>query len=379
MEILSLLLMGTLVTFSPSWSMPPTELVEQSVQVSDDLDFKELDRAIERQLANFDRRGLKGGIQFGHQVYPKKLLRKTLIEFQELAFRTQRCLTTKPRQACMKEFNRLVNQKFHFFRPLPLVADEGFGQNKTTKFTAYYSPDLDGSFWPTKQHRFPLYVYPEDPGLQTLSREEIDFDGKLAGKSLELFWISDPLYDVYLFHVQGGGRVTVRNNGEEKSYYVSYAGENGRPFNFVYHYMVERGMLTLANRGIEHQRNYIENNPHSARDIFSTNESYVFFKITKQEPLGIESIPLTVGRSIALDRRLYHQSGLLQFIQTPVGDINSANGEKILKRFFIYQDTGGAIRGRARCDLYMGYGKGAEYTAYHTNNMGMQFFLLLKE
>lgn len=366
--------------FAQAPVLTPTRLVKQSLRFSDDMNWKNMELALTRQLESFNSRStLRNQIRFGKDMYTLQALKESAELFLLIMREHQQCLTSQTQTDCDAAFNQAINSKFNIYEPTPAQTEPGYGTSKPTLFTAYYSPDLDGSFTPDEIHKNPIYAMPTDPELKKLSREAIDFDGALMGRGLELVWVKESMYDIYLLQVQGGGRVRVQTPEGEKKMYLSYAGANGLPFKFVYHYMVAQGMLP-NDRSIEAQKAYIEQNPQHARAIFSSNPSYVYFKFTDTEPLGVESIPLTEGRSIAIDTRIYKYAGAINFIQTtkPVKGPNGKPTFEPFSRFFIAQDTGGAIRGNARVDMYFGFGEEAAYVAYNTKVQGNQYFLIRK-
>ncbi|MBT5093764.1 MAG: hypothetical protein HOM21_05955, partial [Halobacteriovoraceae bacterium] len=154
---------------------------------------------------------------------------------------------------------------------------------------------------------------------------------------------------------------------------------NKKAHRFISRYMRERGYINDSS--VKSQRAFLKDNPDTWREIYNYNPNYVFFSETKSEPLGLEDIPLTENRSMAQDRSIYVRKGLLSFVVAK-RPIQTGNGEIELRpysRFYIDQDTGGAIRGQARADLYFGFGKSAELAANHLNLKGQLYFLLLKK
>lgn len=366
-----------------SWAqVTPTERLNQSLSFADDLNFQNLDLVIERQLKSFNRLGLSGTIQFGSDVYPKSVLRDSLILLQDLSRDFKECLKSNTEETCLDQFNAKVNEKFAIYVPVPAETESGYGKKTTTKFTSYYSPDVHGSRTPTERFVRPIYRKPDAP-FDNFTRVEIDFKGALAGKGYEIFWVEDSFFDLYLLHVQGGGRINLYNpDGTKEIKYLSYDGKNSRSFQFVSKYMREKGYITAENGGIPAQRKFLADNPDKEQEVFETTPSYVYFKESDEEPVGLNNIPLTEGRSLAIDSRIYKTMGLINFVKTVRPTHVDENGkiQKIpFSRFFIAQDTGGAIRGNARCDLYFGYGPLAELTAYNTNELGEQYFLVKKD
>lgn len=359
----------------------PTSRVYQSLSFADDLNFSELDLAIERQLKAYERRSLSGTIRFGTKNYPRSVLKDSLILLKEVATQAKNCLATNPASVCDEQLNKEINEKFAIYRPVPKKSEAGYRSTKTTKFTSYYSPDFIGSRVQTERFKHAIYRMPEVTADQNHTRVEIDFHGALLGKGYEIFWVEESLYDLYLLHVQGGGRIKVQNpDGTEEIKYLSYNGKNTRSFQMIYKYMVQKGYLK-GDTGIPAQRRFLEENPDKQEEIFNTCPSYVYFKESDEEPVGLDNIPLTEGRSLAVDSGIYKTTGLINFVKALKATHVDENGKVVkvpFSRFFISQDTGGAIKGNARCDLYFGYGPLAELTAYNLNDMGEQYFLIKK-
>jgi membrane-bound lytic murein transglycosylase A len=182
-------------------------------------------------------------------------------------------------------------------------------------------------------------------------------------------------------HVQGGGHITIESGGKTTSKYLSYAGTNGLSWNFISKYMMEKNYI--QDPSIIAQRSFLEATPHKEQEIYATCPSYVYFKESDHPPLGSDRVPLTDNRSIATDTRYYRFKGLLSFVKTerpteaPSRDCEQLEF-KSFSRFFLDQDTGGAIRGKGRVDLYFGEGSYAEKTAYNLVRRGDLFFLMLK-
>lgn len=352
----------------------PTSRLYQSLSFADDMDFENLDLAINRQLESFKKIGLKGNIQFGTKIYPKTVLKASLEVLQGLAAEARVCAQVSPKVECQRKFDAEINNRFAIYVP---VSGKG-----TTQFTSYYSPDLHGSRTRTERYGRAIYRKPDVGAHQNYTRVDIDYKGALEGKGYDIFYVEESFYELYLLHVQGGGRIHVQNpDGTEEISYLSYDGKNSRSFQMIYKYMLEKGYLEPGNAGIPGQRKFLEENPDKEEEIFGSCPSYVYFKESKEEPVGLNNIPLTEGRSLAIDSRIYKTMGLINFVRTVKASHTEDNGtvKKVpFSRFFIAQDTGGAIRGNARCDLYFGYGPQAELTAYSMNEKGEQYFLVLK-
>lgn len=380
-SLVSLLLLGAISAFA-EMQTTPTRQVWQSLHFSDDMDLENLELALDRQLENFNRATLTGRIRYGTKVYPRLILKESAEEMRRLARETRSCLrVSTDKQNCWNGFTASINERFDIFVPVPARGEPGHGSSDTTLFTAYFSPDLVGSRTQSERFKHPIYALPQDTVSRNLSREEIDFDGKLAGRGLELFWVEDSLFDLYILHVEGGGRVHLTHeDGSEEFRFLSYAGKNNKGGRFLSHYMKAKGYITPGNDSMEHQRQFLEQNPNLHREIFSTYEAYIFFKETDTEPLGVNNIPLTEGRSLAIDTRIYTHVGVITFVQAEKAVLNNEgiSQKEPFSRFFVTQDTGGAIRGNARADLYMGFGRQAAHAASTMKTQGKQYFLIKK-
>ena len=361
----------------------PTVRLNQSVSFSDDLQFQNLDLAIERQLASFDKIGLKGQIKFGTKVYPKTVLKDSILLLRDLSKKAIQCQRTNPATACLDQFNAALNAQFAIYVPVAnKKTKKGTVKARVpTKFTSYYSPDLHGSRVPTEKYKRAIYRKPDAPH-DNYTRVAIDYKGALAGRGYEIFWVEESFYDIYLLHVQGGGRINIFDaEGNREVKYLSYDGKNSQPFKMVYHYMMAQGYLQPGDAGIPGQRRFLEEHPEKEEEVFGSCPSYVYFKESEQEPVGLNNIPLTENRSLAIDSRIYKTMGMINFVKAVKATHVDENGKVVkvpFSRFFISQDTGGAIRGTARCDLYFGYGPLAELTAYNLNDFGEQYFLIKK-
>lgn len=353
----------------------PTEKFNQSLSFADDLRFENMDLAVERQLKSYQQRGLGGSIKFGETVYPRTALKESLLLLRSLFKEARECLKVSMEEACLATFNQAVNEKFEIYRTVPGKNEPGHGKY-LTKFTSYYSPDLTGSRTPSARFTRAIYKKPSAAADLAASRVDIDYHGALSGKGLELFWVEESFFDLYLLHVQGGGRIkVVAPDGSVETKYLSYVSANGRPFQMIYKYMLQKGYIT--NASIPNQRKYLQENPHKQEEVFSVCPNYVFFRESDEEPVGVQSIPLTEGRSMAVDTGIYKSTGLINFVRTV--KLRPGQSQKTpFSRFFISQDTGGAIKGNSRCDLYMGYGPEAELVAYNMNELGEQYILIKK-
>ncbi|ABK43009.1 MltA domain protein [Magnetococcus marinus MC-1] len=267
--------------------------------------------------------------------------------------------------------------------PFRAVGHDGQG---SVLFTAYYEPLLLGSKTPTERFRYPLYKRP--PELITLrlqdfrtdlpnvmlrgqrkgdqlvpfhDRQAIEQRNVLRDKALELVWVDDPVGHFFL-QVQGSGRVKLPDGSLMR---VGYADANGHPYRSIGKLLIEEGRVPKEEMSLPVLRQWLAAHPDEMQRVMHHNPSYVFFKEIKGGPYGNIGVPLTAGRSIATDYRLFPR-GAPAMIRTelPVfsGEGPPSGWEKEV-RLVANQDTGGAIRGAGRVDLFTGFGPDAERTA----------------
>ncbi len=239
--------------------------------------------------------------------------------------------------------------------------------------TGYYVPDLKGGRVASAAYPYPLYRRPDDLLVIDLSdvypdlsnyrlrgrieghrvvpywdRDEIDGDAQpLAGH--ELFWVADPV-ELFFLQIQGSGRILL-DDGERVM--VNYADQNGRPYRSIGKYLLDRGAMTRDQMSMQNIRAWARNNPSEVSNLLSQNPSYVFFRELDgdvQSPPGALGVPLTPGRSMAVDRR-YIPLGAPVFVET-----TWPNTDRPLRRLMMAQDTGGAIKGKIRGDFFWGMG-----------------------
>ena len=357
---------------------PAMERVSTQINFTDDMNMENMLKAIDRQLEYFSRTNIKTKFRFGNRELKRAHLATSIIRFRELTVETIACLKISSRDACYDNLSQKINTEFEIYKPLALDWEDGYRKKKTL-FTAYYSPDFEGSKTKTALYKNPIYMKPSNTRLQKLTSDQINYTNALKNKGLELFYVKESLYDIWLLHVEGGGRVKVKqSDGSYKKYYLSYNGTNKKSFAMLFRYMLNKGMLQKGETSIEKQRAYFEAHPEHQREILASSPSFIWFKITEDEPLGVHNMPLTSKRSLATDYRRMQEYGVINFVQyKKVGDENPEKNISF-SGFFINQDTGGAIKGNARSDLYFGYGKSAEKAANHIHGLGTQHFLILK-
>ena len=234
-------------------------------------------------------------------------------------------------------------------------------------FTGYYEPSLRGCRAPRPGCRVPLYRPPPPTSAPLPSRAEIEA-GALAGRGLELLWLADPI-DAFFLHIQGSGRVIFDDGTSER---VGYAGKNGHPYFAIGRELVRRGVLAQPDVSMQSIRGWLAAHPAEAPAVMALNASYVFFQRNHRDgPVGTQGVVLTPERSLAVDPA-HIPLGLPLFL-----DASDPLAPGLpLRRLVIAQDTGGAIKGVVRGDLFWGAGARAEAAAGMMKARGRLYVLL---
>jgi membrane-bound lytic murein transglycosylase A len=265
--------------------------------------------------------------------------------------------------------------------------------------TGYYEPVIEGSRVQTDVFNVPVYRRPSNLFMRGYSqasselpnkgqvfrkigrrklvpyydRGEIE-DGALAGRGIEICWLKD-WTDLLFAQIQGSARVHLPDGSTLRINYDSY---NGYPFTPVGRVLVERGIYSKDEVSMQKIRDWMEANPDGAKELRRQNRSFVFFRelnlSDKDEAIGAQGIPLTPGRSIAVDKAL-HVYGTPFFIAGEL-PIESEKSKTPFRRLMIAQDTGSAIVGPARADLYFGAGADAGRVAGRLKS-NMRFVMLV--
>jgi membrane-bound lytic murein transglycosylase A len=197
--------------------------------------------------------------------------------------------------------------------------------------------------------------------------------GRLAGRGLELAWGRDPV-DVFVMEVQGSGTLRFPDGRERR---VGYAASNGRPYRSIGRLLIDEGHLPREAVTLPALRAWLAAYPAERARVLAHNESVVFFRWLDGPPLGSLGVPVTPGRSVALDARLF-PPGAPGFLRTeqPVRGPDGRIAWQPLARFVVNQDTGGAIRGPGRVDFFWGRGEAAELAAGLMRQPGTLYLLV---
>lgn len=239
-------------------------------------------------------------------------------------------------------------------------------------FTGYYMPQIEGSLKKTSRYSTPIYGLPKNKGQTYYTREQID-NGVLKKKAPVIAWIHSPIERLFL-EIEGSGVIQL-NNG--KNIYLGYAGENGAPYTSIGKVLIDKGIMTKDNASKSSIIRYLETHADKANSLIHKNKSFVFFEnLKKPAAVGARDTTLTPGYSLAIDKQ-WIPLGAPLWLDTKRPDIQK-NNEKQFQRLMIAQDTGGAIRGFMRGDIYWGSGKIATFLGEHMKNEGQYWLLLPK-
>lgn len=258
--------------------------------------------------------------------------------------------------------------------------------------TGYFEPLLEGSLARQEPFIYPLYRLPSDLVRQGgkvgrmekgrlvpyWSRAMIEDGNILAGS--ELVFLDDPV-EAFILHVQGSGRIRLRDGTTRR---IQFAAKNGLPYRSIGRLLVDRGKMDLAKVSLPTIIDYLADHPDERREILQYNESFIFFRWGDDlatGPLGRLEEPLTAGRSVALDHRCF-PPGILGILKSrkPIFDQkDEIIGWTPLQRFVVNQDSGSAIRGGGRIDLFFGSGPRARITAGIMKHPGYLYFLVKKK
>jgi membrane-bound lytic murein transglycosylase A len=196
--------------------------------------------------------------------------------------------------------------------------------------------------------------------------------GALARRRLELVWVDSPV-DAFFLQIQGSGRVQLAEGGEMR---VGYAADNGHPYTAIGRELVRRGVYQPKEVSMQSIRRWLESNPAEAGALMQVDASYVFFqKVEGEGPLGAEGVALTPGRSLAVDRG-HWPLGVPLWLDGTAPSPREGEPDRPLRRLLIAQDTGGAIRGPIRGDVFWGAGPEPEAIAGRMKNTGRLWVLL---
>ena len=312
--------------------------------------------------------------------------------------------------ASMKLFQEILNQKFSYEQLVKELEEKFYAfassanADNQVLLTGYYEPIFEGALERSSVFNIPVYTLPDDLLVLELgsfrdslknrtivyrqdnnrivpyySRREIMNNKVLEGQQKELAWMKDPI-DLFFMQVQGSGMLLLPSGQKLK---LSYAGSNGRRYSSIGKLLIANGKMDLDEVSMGSIREYMNQHPEDRDRILFHNESYTFFNISDEpgNPKGNLNVPLTPHRSIATDTGSFPKGGLA-FISSelPIFDERGLlKGWRPFSRFVLNQDTGGAIKGADRVDLFWGNGALAAKSAGTMRRHGTLYFFVAKK
>ena len=367
--------------------IPPMQQIDVGAypDFTDDLDLDGLAEGISRSLEYFQRIPPDRTFQFGSDTFSADHIRQSLALFRDF-------ILTRPSGGALQVF---IEDNYRVYQS---AGRDDYGE---VLFTGYYEPHLRGSRQRTAEYAHPIYAKPSDLVTVDLSlfaerfagekivaridenrvlpyfdRKQIDSENALADRADVLAYVADPV-DIFFLHIQGSGKIYLEDG---RAINVHYHTANGRPYRSIGKLMIDDNKISREEMSMQKIRAYLRAHPEELEDILYHNPSYIFFKLEEQGPLGNLNVKLTPGRSLALDYRIFPKGALL-FAETKKPEVTgdgriAAWGD--CHRFMLNQDTGGAIRGAGRADIFWGNGPYAEIAAGHLKHPGKLYFLVLE-
>ena len=368
--------------------LPLVKLLEsQYPKFSDSHGFEGLTRSIDQSLVYFRRVPLSRKYTYGKDIFNAGHMIRSLETFKAL-------LEKNPSPG---ELNARMKNEFLVYRS----AGNDKGQ---VLFTGYYEPTYKGSLEQDSIYTHPVFSTPADlvkidlslfsdkyKGHKRLtarvnsdtgrvvpyySRRQINQISNFTDRAVPVVWLESRV-DRFFLEIQGSGRVDLEQGGQLR---VHYASSNGAAYRSVGRYLIKKKEIAKKDMSMQAIREWLEKNPHRMDEVLHHNESFVFFKTEKGGPFGSISVEVSPLRSIATDQKIF-PNGALCFAETALPDPNLLEPLEKWKPkslFVLNQDTGGAIKGPGRADLFCGNGAYAEFTAGHMNVRGQFYFLVLK-
>jgi membrane-bound lytic murein transglycosylase A len=358
---------------------------EQYPLFSDDMAYEGLLESLDRVIAHLKRLPLERAFIFGEDPYSARHLLKSMEHFKKF-------LETRPSDAALNGF---IRAHYRVYR-------SGGGSGPTpVLFTGYFEPEIAGNPVATPRYRHPVHGRPEDLVLidpaffppeeknkthagrlvgnrvvPYADRREIVSDPAFSRKAKPLAWVEDPVA-LFFLHVQGSGKIVFPGG---KFIRAQYDTSNGRPYRSIGKYLIDQGKIPAPEMSMQAIVAYLKNHPEDMDTVLNYNPSYVFFRQAEDGPFGSINTKLVPGRAIASDRAVFPMPALA-FMETwkpRLDDRGNIETWVPATRFVLNQDTGGAIKGPNRIDVFWGSGPYAEKAAGHMKHKGSLHFLVLE-
>lgn len=359
----------------------------QYPRFEDARDYQDLEAAIDQSLIYFNRVPATRLFTYGKDRYDAAHMIRSLSTFREF-------LKTRPGP---ESLNAYIRDRFIVYKSVGREKGE-------VMYTGYFEPTYPGSLTPSADFPWPVYGYPDDllsidlskfsdqykghkrlkarvdrrtrQVLPYYEREEINRMADFPDRAQPVVWLASRV-DRFFLEIQGSGRVSL-DTGEVVR--VHYAGTNGNAYRSIGKYLIDIEAIPREEMSMQAIRHWLEANPHRMDEVLHTNESFVFFKSGEGGPFGNIGVAVTPLRSIATDVKVFPR-GALCFAETLLPAPGSRQPKEDWGKaslFVLNQDTGGAIKGPGRVDLFCGNGDWAAYTAGHMTAEGSLYLLVLK-
>jgi membrane-bound lytic murein transglycosylase A len=258
-------------------------------------------------------------------------------------------------------------------------------------YTGYYKPNIEASFTKTDEYKYPLYALPNDIIKVNLADFGIKTGGKIQGRiqnnklipyytrreidkgrmSFDVLLWTKSYLDNFFLQIQGSGNVQFMNGDKA---YIAYAGNNGHKYTSIGKVLLDNKWMKKEDISLFSLKKWLKNNPYKATNILQQNARYIFFSLADEPSEGSLKMPLISERSLAVDPK-YIPLGSMVFINTPL----TARPNTYINKTLFAQDTGAAITGPDRADIFFGDTKEAEYRAAYQNSKGKLYLLALKK
>ncbi len=352
----------------------------------DNIEFKGLMASIDNSLLYFRKVPLERKYYYGKEIYTAGHIILSLGAFKAFL----------EKQPSVKALNNFIKSYF-------IVYEAAGNEDGRVLFTGYFEPVFEGRIEKSEAFSYPVYSRPDDlleidlsefsdqyQGHKNLvarvndsrrvvpyySRKEINNIKDFHIRSKPVVWLKSRI-DRFFLEVQGSGRIDL---GQGDVLRLHYASSNGNEYRSIGRYLIDKKEILKENMSMQAIRTWLDKHPERMDEVLHHNESFVFFQTEDGGPYGSLGVEVTAMRSVATDSSLFPKGGLC-FMQAQLPDKKSSTSLKKWESasfFVLNQDTGGAIKGPARADLFCGNGDYAEFTAGNMNTYGKLFFLVLK-
>jgi membrane-bound lytic murein transglycosylase A len=313
----------------------------------------------------FDKDGLLKAIKSHKKYLRLKQKYKKNINHRKSKLDLEKMINVLNNIETIAKKGEFENSKFEFYQI------DGEDSKGNVLYTGYYTPVMKVSSKKNKVYKYPLYKRPQN---SKYTREHIDFYGALKNKNLEIAYTNNR-FDNYIIHIEGSS--IVKDIATNNLYYLANDGKNGYPYTSIGKYLVNSGKIEPSQISTSSIRNWLNDNRDKEQLVYAMNQSYSFFRMTKEAPKGAMNAPLTKDYSIAVDTSIIPLGAVLVG-KVPVLD-SRGKLKKYEYRILFAQDKGGAIKGSGHIDLYFGVNEKIDMQVGGLKHYGKLWLLMPKE